>query len=139
MKSLAVSAVCLVLLVVIVLGVWGFVSWQNHSARNLAVAEQVKAGSATVAAGQAEAAQAAQTVFVAGTARDRSDNQVHLANVQAIAAAPGADAPVDPALNAAGRAGLCRHPAYSADPGCAELLGGHPAVVPPAGPAGDAP
>jgi hypothetical protein len=139
MKALAVSAVCLLVLVLIGLVAWGVSAWQNQSARNIAVSEQTAAGKAVVGQAQAQAQTTAQQIVVSGQARDRLDIQVHQDNAQSIAAAPGADAPLDPALNTAGRRGLCRHPAYAADPGCAGLLGADPAVLPPPGPANAAP
>lgn len=39
-------------------------------------------------------------------------------NERAIREAPGADAPVDPALDAAARRGLCRYTAYRRQPEC---------------------
>ena len=41
-------------------------------------------------------------------------------NDHAIRTAPGADAPVDPALRDTGLAGLCRRAAYRGDPKCVQ-------------------
>lgn len=118
MRAAAVTAVCVLLLALLGLGAWVWVSVTNGSARNLAAHEQGVAAAATVAAGQAQAAQAAQQIVVTGGARDSVDITLHQANAQAIQSAPGANAAIDPALNAAGIRGLCRHAAYSHDPAC---------------------
>lgn len=121
------------LAVLALVGVGGFLWWQSRSAQHVAVAAQQQAGKATVAAGQAQAQTNAVQVVVAGQARDTLDIEVHQHNDQAIAAAPGASSALDARLNRAGIAGLCQHPAYAADPGCAGLRGADPAVVPAAG------
>lgn len=102
---------------------------------DLAVARaqtQVAKDTSVVVSGQAAAAQSAASIADAGTQRDALTITVHQDNAHAIAAAPGASARIDPALNAAGRGGLCRYAAYAGDPGCAGLLAGDPALVPPA-------
>lgn len=118
MRAAAIIAVCVVLAILLGLGVWAWIGWQNGSARNLAVHEQAVAANATVAAGQAQAQTNATQIVVSGGARDSVDITLHQANAQAIQAAPGADAVIDPALNAAGIRGLCAHPAYAHDPAC---------------------
>lgn len=132
LKSAATIATMAV--AVLVVGIGAFFWWQNHSARNLAVAEQGKAGAATVSAGQSAAQTNAIQIQVAGEARDRVDLEVHEQNAQVIAAAPGAAIRLDPGVNLAGLRSLCQHrAAYGADPRCAGLLGGDPAQLPGAG------
>jgi hypothetical protein len=135
----SIASIITGLIVAAVLAFLGYLWWSDHSAKTLAVKEQAVAGAAQVNAAQAQAATNAIQIQVAGEARDHLDIEVHQSNAQAIAAAPGASAPIDPALNAAGRRGLCQHPAYAADPFCLGLRGADPAVVPPAGAAGPAP
>lgn len=118
----AIRAILVVVAVIAIVVVTLVVADQfsGRSAKNLAVKEETKAGVATVAAAQSNAAQAAQQIIVSGGARDRVDLEVHQANDQAIAAAPGASAALDPRLNAVGIAGLCRHKAYRDDARCAQ-------------------
>lgn len=133
MKSLAVAAVCAVVLALICLGAWAWVHFTGQGAvKQLAHAEQ-QAGAATVAAGQAQAQTNAIQVQVAGEARDHVDLTLHEDNSRAIQAAPGADMALDSRLNDVGRRRVCQHPAYRDDPGCAGLLGGDPAQLPDAG------
>ncbi|MEN2791538.1 hypothetical protein ABC974_18025 [Sphingomonas oligophenolica] len=49
---------------------------------------------------------------------DAETDTITRENDHAIRTAPGADAPVDPALRDAGLAGLCRRAAYRRDPKC---------------------
>ncbi len=49
---------------------------------------------------------------------DATTDTITRENDHAIRTAPGADAPVDPALRDAGLAGLCRRAAYRGDPKC---------------------
>lgn len=133
----AVASIFGALVALAAIGIAIFLWVGDHSAKNLAVKEQAVAGNATVAAAQAQQAAAAQQIVDRGEARARVDLEVHQANVQAIEAAPGAHAAIDPHVVDALDRGLCRHPAYAADPGCARLLEGNSAVVPSPG-AGDA-
>lgn len=80
-------------------------------------------------AGQALAQDAVKTLDAAGR-RDRLTITVHQENARALAEAPGAAAPVDPELVGVLRRGLCRYAAYANDPGCVEVRGRDPAVVP---------
>jgi hypothetical protein len=92
---------------------------------------------AVVASGQAAAVQSAAAIADQGAQRAALDITVHEENEHAIQTAQGATAPLAPALNGAGRDGLCRYDAYADDPGCVGLRGGDPAVLPQAG-GGDA-
>jgi len=67
-------------------------------------------------------ADAAGTVGEVGTRASETD-LITRENENAIRNAPGADAPVDPAANAAGRSSLCRRAAYRNSPECVQ----HPA------------
>ena len=88
---------------------------------------------AVVTGGQVAAGQAASAVVDKGAARDQLTLNIHTDNAHAIAAAPGSNARLDPALNAVGRRGLCRFGVYAADPACAGLRGPDPAVLSSAG------
>ena len=107
--------------------------------RDQAVAAAAVAhGVAVVASGQAVATQSAAVIAAAGVQHDTVDINVHQENARAIQAAPGASAPVDPALNAIGVRGLCQYAdLYGSDPQCSELRSGDPAQLSPAG-SGDA-
>lgn len=128
-----VAGLFALIIIIAALAIGGFILWQGHSAQRVAVQAQRQAGAATVSAGQAQAETATQRIVVAGQARDQLDIEVHQHNDRAIAAAPGADAPLDPRLNDVGRRGLCQHPAYAADPGCAGLRPADPAELPDPG------
>ncbi|HEY2178081.1 MAG TPA: hypothetical protein VGH15_05815 [Caulobacteraceae bacterium] len=121
---------------VVALAVLGGLLWfvlNQVGAKKALARAQIQAGTASVAAGQAQAETAAQRIIVAGEAHDHLDIQVHQSNAQAIASAPGADRPLDPGLVGAVNRGLCRYQAFAADPGCAGLLETHPAELPDAG------
>jgi hypothetical protein len=68
----------------------------------------------------ATASDAANTVAGAAASADAIDATVS-ENRDAILAAPGANAPVDPRLRDAGLAGLCRHAAYRGSAQCVQF------------------
>lgn len=136
LKSIATIATMVVALIIV--AAVGWIWWSNHAAKNLAVKEETKAAVATVDAAQTKAAAEAQQIVVAGETRNHVDLTIHQENANAIAAAPGASDALPADVVRAARLGLCRHPAYAADPGCAGLRPSDPAVVPPADPAGAA-
>jgi hypothetical protein len=124
MPSLTTIAVILVALIVAaVIGIGIYFVWSNSGAAHVAVKEQTVAGQAVVAAAQSNAAQQAQTITVQGGARDSLDITLHQANARSVQTAPGANAALDPALNAAGIRGLCAHPAYASNPQCGAYSG----------------
>lgn len=125
-----IIAILALVLVFVAIGLGGFLWWSNHSATKLAVKEQTAAGNATVGQGQAQNNAAAQTITVAGQARDTVDLEVHEHNDQTIASSPGADQPLDPRLVRNLDVGLCEHAAFRADPGCAGLLPGNSSQLP---------
>jgi len=88
---------------------------------------------AVAATGQTAATQSAAAIADQGAHRAALDITVHQDNQHAIQASPGAAAPLAPALNRAGRGGLCRYDAYADDPACVGLRRGDPAVLPQAG------
>ena len=135
----AIAGIFTAIVALVVIGIVVAIWWSDHSAKSLAVKEQAVAGNSVVAAGQAQQSAAAQQIVVSGQARDRIDLEVHQSNDQAIAAAPGAGAPIDPRLNDVGRRGLCRHPSFAADPECARLLAGDTGVISQAGSGDTAP
>ncbi len=63
----------------------------------------------------------AVTTLSTRAAADAAGDALTLENDRAIHAASGANAPVDPALRAAGLAGLCRRAAYSHHPRCLQF------------------
>ncbi len=73
----------------------------------------------------ARAASGADAVGTVGNAAAREDQvqDITRENDVAIHSAPGADAPVDPALGSVARAGLCRYAAYRDSEQCKRLLG----------------
>jgi hypothetical protein len=114
-----------------------FLAWVLHMAlagNHALVAAKTQAAQATVAAGQAQAAQAAQTVILKGDARQHLDLAIHQENAHDIEAAPGASNVLDDALVDAINRGVCRYDQdQPPDPRCAGLLGADPAVVQNAG------
>jgi hypothetical protein len=134
----AIATILTMVVAIAVLAAGGYLFWEHLSTANKLAEAQRKAGAATVDAGQARAETAAQKIIVAGETRQHLDLAIHQDNANAIAAAPGADAPLDPGLIAAANFGLCRYPANAADPRCAGLQPAHPAVVSEADPLGGA-
>lgn len=131
----AVGTILTMIVALIVIGVLGFM-WWTAQAQNNQLAKALKAaGTATVAAGQAQATTDATRIVVAGERRDSLAITLHQENADAIAKAPGAGAPADPGVWNTARDRLCLHDAYRYDPGCAGLRQPDPAVVPPADPA----
>ena len=107
----ALAAAALILLLALV-------AWHEWRAAGTAKAEM------RLAAGQAGAALASGQD--AGNAignrmdADAATDTITRENDHAIRTAPGADAPVDPALRDAALAGLCRRAAYRRDPKCVQ-------------------
>lgn len=128
----AIATIVTMVVVLIILGFGGWYLWTRISANHTLVKAQTQAGVATVGEHQAQAQAAAQRIIIAGDARQHLDIQVHQDNAHAIAQAPGADTPINPALIAAADRGLCRYASQSADPGCAGLRQPDPAVLPSA-------
>ena len=86
---------------------------------SVAKAEVRLAGSQADAV-SSSAADAIATI-AAGAAREAADDAITLENDHAIRTAPGASAPVDPGVAAAGLAGLCRRAAYLRDHRCLQF------------------
>ncbi len=78
---------------------------------------EAKLSASQVGAAQASGRDAVNTVASAA-ASEAAIDAITLENDRAIRSAPGAAAPVDPALSAAAMRGLCRRAAYSRDPRC---------------------
>jgi hypothetical protein len=131
LKAIAGIMTALFMIPLVLLLVWWI--WTEVASNNAAKKAQIQAGRAEVAAGQAQASAAAQRIVIAGQAREHLDLTVHQENAHAIAQAPGADAPLDPGLVRVANVGLCRHPAFAADPGCAGLRGPDPGQLPDPG------
>lgn len=114
----------------------GGLTYVNHLRNALASAKvavvEAKAQT-TVAAGQTAAITSAAAIADQSAQRTALDITMHEDHANAIQAAAGASAPVDPALNDRGRRGLCEYASYSDDAGCAGLRVGHPAQLPQAG------
>lgn len=118
----------------------GLVAYIGHEHRALAAAKSAQAvaeARVSVSTGQAGAVTSAAAIADRGAQRDALSITLHEANDHVLQSAPGASAPVDPALNAYGRRGLCRYAAYAGDSGCAGLRVGGPAPLPNTG-GGDA-
>lgn len=75
------------------------------------------------AEGGADAARDANKILDRARARDTHITITEERHRDAILAAPGADAPLDPGFVDAVNRGLCE---YASTPGCAEVLGQHP-------------
>ena len=120
--------------VVLVLGVLAFTV---HHDDQVIAGDQLKVqaaqGGAIVAAGDQKAAAAAAAVTAQSADQDAQDQATHQENADALRAAPGADAPLDPSLNDVGRRGMCQYGAASGDPGCVQLLKPGPDAPAPAG------
>ena len=113
----------------------GFVHHERHvGAQSQAPKIAAAQGAAAVAAGQGGAQADAAQILDAASQRLATTLATHQENARAISAAPGADAPLDPRLNDAGRRGLCRFSAYAGDPDCAGLLQPDPGQLPQADP-----
>jgi hypothetical protein len=114
--------------------------WRLEAGHARKLAEQLSDAKAAgqVQAAAAAAARAAGVVIGAGAARDQGTSATHEENRDAITATPGAAQAIDPALNDAGRIGLCRYRAYDGDAQCLELRGADPAGRPGAGQGGSA-
>jgi hypothetical protein len=99
--------------------------WRMEAGRAERLQASLAAAQAAAAASQAHAAAAtdAASTVAAGAQRDAATQSLHQENEHALQAAPGSGQGLDPALNDAGRRGLCAYRAYSADPACVQLLG----------------
>lgn len=71
-----------------------------------------------IAEGQTAAGRDAVGITAADAKADVATANINRENENDIRNAPGADTPVDPALAAAGRRGLCRYTAYRDRPEC---------------------
>lgn len=71
-----------------------------------------------IAEGQTAAGRDAVGITAADAKADAATANINRENENDIRNAPGADTPVDPALAAAGRRGLCRYAAYRDRPEC---------------------
>ncbi|MDQ0462645.1 hypothetical protein QO010_000393 [Caulobacter ginsengisoli] len=87
---------------------------------NLAAAEAIQAQ------GQAAAGRDAVAIVTASAARDAATDRQTQENRDAILAAPGASAPVDPAVGAAGRRAVCLRHASRRLPECQPLQSARP-------------
>jgi hypothetical protein len=115
----------------------GVQTLELNSAKAALAKAQAKAALAgdqlIIASGQAAAQQSAAATAASGAEHAAVDITLHQENADAIQHAPGAAAPIDPALNRVGLRGMCRYAdLYGADPACAGLRGDHPAQLPPA-------
>lgn len=110
-----------------------YVAHLNHTISLLEAQTAAQKATITTNAAQSTVAQAAQATVAEGVHRDAITVTLHEDHANAITAAPGADAPINPDLNDAGRRGLCDYAAYADDPSCARLLDAHPAQLPGAG------
>lgn len=116
-------AVAAALAAIVALAVW-FILTEPGRQRHKAA--EAKAG-ALQAQGQAAAARDASAITASTlTASAAVDDQTRK-NADAISAAPGASAPVDPRLADAGLRALCLRHAYAGHPRCHALLGPGPA------------
>lgn len=118
---------------IVVAVILGGLTYVNHI-RNELASSRVEAATqkdkAVTATEQSATQTDAATTADRRAQRDQLSITLHEDNLHAIQSAPGAAAAVDPALNAAGRRGLCGYAAYSDDPGCAGLRGRDPAQLP---------
>lgn len=95
------------------------VGWMFRETIALALQGHSKARlSAVQAKAAAQSARDAIEATGAVSARSGASDALTRENENAIRAAPGAAAPVDPALRDAGLLGLCRRAAYRGDPKC---------------------
>lgn len=106
----------------VVFGAWWLLTEPGRARQRAAQAE---ASAADARAGQASARDAITVTEAAHAADDRSAALTQ-ENTRAIQAAPGADAPLPPAVAAAGRRALCLRVAAAGDPRCRELLDARP-------------
>ena len=128
-----------VLAILAVFGGWMYVRTLQHDLAVARVAVKVGKDQAIITTGQTSAVAAGATIATERARQDALTITLHQDNAHALEAAPGADAPLDPALNLAGRRGLCRYAAYAGDVSCAGLFQGSAGQLQPAGPAGPTP
>ena len=109
--------------------------WRLEAGRTAHLQSTLRAAQAAQANAQADAAAAtaAGALAAAGAARDAGARQTHTENAYAIQSAPGSGQGLDPALNDAGRRGLCGYRAYQSDPACIQLRGPDSSQRPDAG------
>lgn len=115
LRALNWPNVFIALAVVILVGSLGWGLWDLLQAPGRAKAAQ--AGQ-VIAEGQAASGREAVGVVSNRAATEAATDVITRTNADEIRKAPGADAPVDPALAAAGRRSLCKRKAYSHDPLC---------------------
>jgi len=130
-------AIAAALVAVVLAGVGWVVHMRGALDKARAATAIAQAGRATAEA-QGNVALDAAAITDAGATRDQRIVIIREANHDAIRTAPGSGAALDPDLVRAGRDGLCRYAAYSAEPECVALRPVHPAVLPAGGPAGPA-
>jgi hypothetical protein len=118
--------------VVLAIGLWRLEA--AHAAR---LQSQLAAAQSAQASAEAHAAAAvgAGATVAAAAQRDAHTVNQHTENANVIQSASGAAQGLDPALNAAGRRGLCAYRAYAAEPACVQLRGPGPGQRPDASPA----
>lgn len=80
----------------------------------------------TLAEGRTAAAQDASAIRDKADARDQSTDDLTRSNTDAIRNAPGADARLDPDLDAAARRAICLRQSARHDPQCSAMLGPDP-------------
>jgi hypothetical protein len=107
----------LILVVLLILMTW---LWLGESRRRSVETATARSQAAVATAGSGLAAAASTAVDANHQAALRSET-LSRENQNAILNAPGADAPVDPALRDAWLDGLCRRAAYRDHPRCASV------------------
>jgi hypothetical protein len=112
----------LAVLVILITVWWLIIGRPAHDRR---VAAEAKAA-AIVATGQAAAARDAVAIVTDSAKTERAIDAQTQENSDAIHAAPGAGAQVDPGVDAAGRRALCLRHALRDQPACVKLLGPRP-------------
>jgi type II secretory pathway component PulM len=119
LRSLTPRGVAVLLGAVLVAIIAGLLLWNAWSARATAKAEARLSKNQTEAALES-GADAVGTVGAVGATEVQID-VITRENERAIREAPGADAPVDPALRTAGLQALCRRAAYRGRPECLQF------------------
>ena len=110
----------LAVVIAVLAGLWRI---EAGRAAHLQSALQTAQAAQASAQAQAVAATAAGATVAAGAERDAATRDIHTENEHAIQSAPGSGQGLDPALNDAGRRGLCSFRAYQSDPACVQLRG----------------
>jgi len=101
----------------LLLALFGWHQWRTARAAKLETRVAAGQAAAALASGQ----DAGNTIGNRMDA-DAATDTITRENDHAIRTAPGADAPVDPAVRDAGLAGLCRRAAYRRDPKCLQHI-----------------